>query len=409
MSAGYFDSENPRVGAVKLSKRTIDALSVERGDKVFWDRELAGFGIRVHATGRKIFVAQARTPGGLPKRATIGRSVDMTAEDARRRAAEMIDRIRRGEDPVPPPEPAEPIVADLAARFMTAHVEVNRRPGTVETYRRLLGRHILPELGGLKLSEVDRSHVSGLHYKLRDKPVQANQAVGVFSKMFKLAVAWGMTPARPNPCRSVKRYGERSRERFLTEEENARLGRVLFEAESEGPLMASAVAAIRLLLLTGCRKNEILMLRWDDIDRTAGELRLRDTKSGPRRVPLTSAAERVLARIPRVEGNPWAIAGAKPGVRLERIDALWYRLRARAGLENVRLHDCRHSFASQAPALGEALPTIARLLGHKTVMTTYKYAHLARDTERASAAKVGDSIGNDLVSLNVDGDEAEAA
>ena len=333
----------------------------------------------------------------------------MTAEDARRKAAEMIDRIRRGEDPVPPPEPAEPIVADLAARFMTAHVEVNRRPGTVETYRRLLGRHILPELGGLKLSEVDRSHVSGLHYKLRDKPVQANQAVGVFSKMFKLAVAWGMTPARPNPCRLVKRYGERSRERFLTEEENARLGRVLFEAESEGPLMASAVAAIRLLLLTGCRKNEILMLRWDDIDRTAGELRLRDTKSGPRRVPLTSAAERVLARIPRVEGNPWVIAGAKPGIRLERIDPLWYRLRARAGLEDVRLHDCRHSFASQALALGEALPTIARLLGHKTVMTTYKYAHLARDTERASAAKVGDSIGHDLVSPNVDGDEAEAA
>ncbi len=397
------------MGAVKLSKRTIDALSVERGDKVFWDRELAGFGIRVHATGRKIFVAQARTPGGLPKRATIGRSVDMTAEDARRKAAEMIDRIRRGEDPVPPPEPAEPIVADLAARFMTAHVEVNRRPGTVETYRRLLGRHILPELGGLKLSEVDRSHVSGLHYKLRDKPVQANQAVGVFSKMFKLAVAWGMTPARPNPCRSVKRYGERSRERFLTGEEYARLGRVLFEAESEGPLMASAVAAIRLLLLTGCRKNEILMLRWDDIDRTAGELRLRDTKSGPRRVPLTPVAERVLARIPRVEGNPWVIAGGKPGGRLERIDALWYRLRARAGLEDVRLHDCRHSFASQALALGEALPTIARLLGHKTVMTTYKYAHLARDTERASAAKVGDSIGNDLVSLNVDGDEAEAA
>ena len=316
----------------------------------------------------------------------------MTAEDARRKAAEMIDRIRRGEDPVPPPEPAEPTVADLAARFMTAHVEVNRRPGTVETYRCLLGRHILPELGGLKLSEVDRSHVSGLHYKLRDKPVQANQAVGVFSKMFKLAVAWGMTPARPNPCRSVKRYGERSRERFLTEEENARLGRVLFEAESEGPLMASAVAAIRLLLLTGCRKNEILMLRWDDIDRTAGELRLRDTKSGPRRVPLTSAAERVLARIPRVEGNPWVIVGAKPGIRLERIDPLWYRLRARAGLEDVRLHDCRHSFASRALALGESLPMIGRLLGHSQVQTTARYAHLARDSVHEAAERISDRI-----------------
>ena len=317
------------MGAVKLSKRCINSLSVERGDKVFWDRELPGFGIRVHATGRKIYVVQARTPGGLPRRAVIGRYVEMTTEDARREAVEIIDRIRRGEEPVPPPPAKEPTVADLAARYMEAHVKVNCRPATVEVFGRLLSKYILPELGGLKLSEVDRSHVSALHYRLRDKPSQANQAVSVFSKMFKLAVAWGVTPARPNPCRSVKRYVQRGCERFLTEEEYARLGRVLFEAESEGPLMASAVAAIRLLLLTGCRRNEILTLRWDNIDRTAGELRLRDGKTGPRRVPLTPAVARVLARIPRIEGNPWVIAGEKPGSRLKRIDPLWVQLRAR--------------------------------------------------------------------------------
>ena len=397
------------MGAVKLSKRTIDALSVERGDKVFWDSALPGFGIRVHATGRKIYVAQARTPGGLPKRAPIGRYVEMSTEDARRKAAEIIDRIRRGEDPVPPPPVAEPTVADLAERYMTAHVKVNCRPGTVETFGRLVDLYILPELGDLKLSEVDRSHVSTLHHKYRGKPTQANQAVGVFSKMFKLAVAWGMTPSRPNPCRSVRRYRERGRERFLTPEEYARLGRVLFEAEAEGRLVASGVAAIRLLLLTGCRRNEIVTLRWDDLDRTAGELRLRDSKTGARRVPLTPAVERVLARIPRVEGNPWVITGEKPGSHLKGIDGLWPRLRARAGLDDVRLHDCRHSFASQALALGEGLPLIARLLGHKTVMTTARYAHLARDTEKASAAKVGDSIGHDLLSLELEDDEAEAA
>ena len=397
------------MGAVKLSKRTIDALSVERGDKVFWDRDQPGFGIRVHATGRKIYVAQARTPGGLPKRAVIGRYVEMTTGDARRKAAGIIDRIRRGEDPVPPPPVKEPTVADLAERYMTAYVKVNCRPGTAALFGRLLRRHILPELGGLRLSEVDRSHVSALHYRLRGTPTQANHAVSVFSKMFKLAVAWGMTPARPNPCRSVRRYRQRGRERFLSADEYARLGRVLFEAESEGPLMASAAAAIRLLLLTGCRRNEILTLRWDDLDRTAGELRLRDTKSGPRRLPLTPAVDRVLAGIPRIEGNPWVIAGGKPGGRLKGIDPLWYRLRACAGLDDVRLHDCRHSFASQALALGEGLPLIARLLGHKTVMTTVKYAHLARDTEKASAAKVGDSIGHDLLSLEPEDDEAEAA
>ena len=332
----------------------------------------------------------------------------MDAEDARLKAAGMIDRIRRGRDPVPPPVPEEPTVADLAARFMEAHVEVNCKPGTVKNYRSLLRLCILPDLGDLGLSEIERSHVSALHHGLRATPSRANQSVGMFSKMFKLAVAWGMTPARPNPCRSIKRYKERSCERFLTEDEYARLGRVLFEAESEGPLMASAVAAVRLLLLTGCRRNEILMLRWDDIDRRAGELRLSDSKSGPRRVPLTPAVERVLARIPRTDGNPWAIAGEKPGERLRRLDPFWNRLRARAGLDGLRLHDCRHSFASRALAIGESLSAISRLLGHKTVMTTVRYAHLARDTERASAAKVGDSIGSDLMSLDPDL-ESEAA
>ena len=396
------------MGAVKLNRRTIDRLTVERGNRVFWDSELPGFGIRVHSTGHKVYVAQARIPGGLPKRGVIGRYVEISTEDARRKAAEMIDRIRRGLDPAPPPEPPEPTVADLAERYMTAHVEVNCRPGTVSQYRTLLDLHILPELGGLRLSEVNRSHASALHYRLRDNPNRANQAVGLFSRMFKLAMAWGMTPARPNPCRSVKRYRERDCERFLTEEEYARLGRVLSEAEPEGGLMASAVAAVRLLLLTGCRRTEVLRLRWDDIDRAAGELRIRESKTGPRRVPLTAPVERVLARIPRIEGNPWVIAGGRRGEPLKDINSYWHRLRERAGLKDLRLHDCRHSFASQALAIGEGLPTIARLLGHKTVMTTYRYAHLAEDSEKASVARVGDSIGSDLLSAGPGGDELAA-
>ena len=396
------------MGAVKLNRRTIDGLTVERGNRVFWDSELPGFGIRVHSTGHKVYVAQARIPGGLPKRGVIGQYVELSTEDARRKAAEMIDRIRRGLNPAPPPAPPEPTVANLAERYMTAHAEVNCRPGTVKQYRTLLRLHILPELGGLKLSEVNRSHASALHYRLRDNPNRANQAVSMVSRMLKLAMAWGMTPARPNPCRSVKRYKERNCERFLTEEEYARLGRVLTEAESEGGLMASAVAAVRLLLLTGCRRNEMLRLRWDDIDRTAGELRIRESKTGPRRAPLTAPVERVLARIPRIEGNPWVIAGGRRGEPLKDINSYWHRLRERAGLEDLRLHDCRHSYASQALAIGEGLPTIARLLGHKTVMTTYRYAHLAEDSEKASVAKVGDSIGNDLLSADPGGDELAA-
>ena len=284
---------------------------------------------------------------------------------------------------------------------------MNCRPGTIETCRRLLDLHILPELGHLPVASVERSHVSDLHFRMRDKPAQANKTVKVLSKMFRLAEAWGMTPPRRNPCKSVRPYRRNRRERFLTPEEYRKLGQVLNEAEKTGGFLPSGIAAIRLLLLTGCRKNEIVMLRWDDIDRTAGEIRIRDGKTGVRRIPLTPAVEFVLGGIPRIEGNPWVIGGKVAGDHLKNLDQMWLRLRPHAGLGEVRIHDCRHSYASRALALGEGLPMIGKLLGHRRVTTTARYAHLARDTEKASAVKVGHSIGADI--LNQDAEDGRAA
>ena len=397
----------PGRNAIRISKRAVDALAVERGDAVFWDSDLTGFGVRVYATGRKVYVVQVRGPTGRMKRATVGVHGKVAPDVARKDAATVIDRIRRGEEPFPPAPEPEATVADLAKRYMTAHVEVNCRPKTVETFRRAVDRYIVPELGHLALSAVERSHVSDLHFRMRDKPSQANQTVGVLAKMFRLAEAWGMTPLRRNPCRSVRLYKKNRRERFLTPEEYRTLGRVLDEAETKRGFLPSGVAAIRLLLLTGCRKNEIVTLRWDDIDRTAGEIRLRDTKTGARRIPLTPAVEWVLAGIPRIEGNPWIIAGQKPGDHLKNLDQIWLRLRPRAGLDDVRVHDCRHSYASRALAVGEGLPMIGKLLGHRKVTTTARYAHLARDTEKASAVKVGRSIGADILGAN-DGEDRTA-
>ena len=332
----------PRRSTIRLNKRIVDALAVERGDAVFWDREVSGFGVRVYASGRKIYVVQKRGPAGSPKRVSVGPSTDITVEEARREAAEIVDRLKRGEEAFPEPPAPEPTVADLAERYMKAHVEVNCRAGTVETFGRVVRLYILPELGHMRLSEVERSHVAALHHGMRDKPYQANQARNVLAKMFRLAEAWGMTPPRRNPCLSIRRYKEYRRERFLSGEEYRRLARVLDEAEADGSVFPTAVPAIRLLLLTGCRRNEILTLRWDDIDRTAGELRLSDAKTGARRVQLTPAVEWVLDRIPRIEGNPWVITGRNPGDRLKNLDMIWQRLRARAGLDDVRIHDCRH-------------------------------------------------------------------
>ena len=179
----------------------------------------------------------------------------------------------------------------------------------------------------------------------------------------------GIAPEGGNPCRFVQKYKERSCERFLSEEEFRRLGRVLDEVEAAGKVSVTAVAAIRLLMLTGCRRGEIVTLRWEDVDLEAGELRLRDAKTGARQVALSPAAVRVLSAIPRNSDNRWVIAGRKPGTRLANLNPSWLVVRARAGLQDVRLHDLRHSFASRALALGESLSMIGKLLGHRKVQT----------------------------------------
>ena len=384
-----------------ITKRTVDALSVEDRDAVFWDRGLPGFGIRVYPSGLKKYVVQSRGPGGS-KRATLGRHGEIAAEQARRLAAEAIDRIKRGEDPVPPAPEPEATMAVIAERYMRDYVPSHCKPSSAEVYRRALDNHILPALGTMPVGAVGRGQVTELHYAMRGEPHAANAVLKIVAKLLSLAVEWGLREAGPNPCRAVRKYETRPRERFLTEEEYRRLGRAVDELEAKGKVSRHAAAAVRLLVLTGCRRNEVLELRWDDVDRTAGELRLRDGKTGGRMVPLTPAVQGVLDGLPRVPDNPWAIAGQKPGARLTNVNDPWLIVRARAGLDGVRIHDLRHSWASRALALGESLSMIGKILGHNRIETTARYAHLARDSERVSAAKVGGSIGADILPPRAD-------
>ena len=243
-------------------------------------------------------------------------------------------------------------MADLAERYLREHVAVRCKPATVYGYGRIVRKNVLPSLGKLPLAAVERRHVAEMHYRLRKTPVAANDAVAALSRMFNRAEAWGMVPPGANPCRRVPRYRTRRLERFLTEDEFRRLGETLDAMEAEGRLPVHAAAALRLLTLTGCRRGEIVDLRWDDVHLEKNEIRLRDSKTGPRTVPLSPAAARVFADLPRVPGNPWVIAGRKPGARLAHITYYWYRVRDRAGLEDVRLHDLRHSFASRCAGAG---------------------------------------------------------
>ena len=287
-------------------------------------------------------------------------------DQARRRAALVIARIKAGEEPEPPPKaPADagPTVAELAERYLSEHVAVRCKPNTARGYRQVIDSHVLPVLGKLPISALGREHVADLHYRLRRIPTAANQAVDTLSRMLNQAdLAWGLVPPGGNPCRFLGKYRTRRLERFLTEEEFRRLGGTLDALEAEGRVPVHAAAALRLLMLTGCRCSEIMTLRWEDVHLEANEIRLPDSKTGPRVVPLSPGATRVLASLPRAAGNPWVIAGRRPGKRLTHITYYWYRgPRARRARGDVRLHDLRHSFASRALALGESLSMIGKL------------------------------------------------
>ena len=279
---------------------------------------------------------------------------------------------------------------------MREHVVVRCKATTARSYLYALQGVLLPTFGSVSLGEIGRDQVASLHYRLRKTPSIANRAVGTLSRLFDMAEAWGVAPEGGNPCRFVKKYKNLNCERFLSEQEFRRLGQVLSDLEAEGKMAASAITAFRLLMLTGCRRNEILTLRWEDVDLDVGEIRLLDGKTGARSVALSPAARKVLSALPRQADNPWVIAGPGASRHLANLNVPWLKVRARAGLDDVRIHDLRHSFASRALALRETLTMIGKLLGHRQVQTTARYAHLARESVKRSAARVTESIAADM-------------
>ena len=380
----------------KLTKRAVDAIKANGSDAVYWDRDLTGFGVRIRASGRKTYVVQVRVREKL-RWFTIGAHGPLTPDQARVAALEILVLAKKGTDPrkAKDERKAPPSMTDLGGKFLKDYVAVHCKPNTQAEYRCMVKQFIDPVIGDRLVTQVQRKDIAELHQSLRDKPYRANRTLAVLSKMFSLAEMWGWRPDGTNPCRHVRRFKERKRERFLSPEETVRLGEVLFEAEKEMP---HAVAAFRLLLLTGCRMSEIRDLRWECVKED--RIELPDSKTGGRAVPLGPAARAVLSSIPREENNPWVIVGRLPGSHLTDLQRPWRRIRKRAGLEDVRIHDLRHSFASRALALGESLSMIGKLLGHTQVQTTARYAHLARDSIQNAAANITDSIGADLLGSN---------
>lgn len=377
----------------KLTKRIVDAAEIRATEYFIWDDDIPGFGLRVLPSKRKSYIVQYRA-GRRSRRMSLGLSTVLTCEQARTRAIAIIAAARNGEDPAAKRDADRQAITvkELAERFDKEHIAVRVKESTAKGYRRMLERVIVPALGRHRVTEVTRADIAKIHHDLRHIPYDANRCLEIISKMFSLAEMWGLRPEGTNPRKHIKKYPEEKRERFLSAAELRRVGEVLREMEDEGIELSSAIAAVRLLILTGCRLGEIMTLKWEYVDFAGKALRLPDSKTGAKVVHLGQPAIDVLEKIERVEKNPWVIVGTKPGARLSDLQAFWQRVRARAGLKDVRIHDLRHTFASTAVATGQGLPMIGKLLGHTQVQTTARYAHLAADPVKEAANQVSESI-----------------
>ena len=377
----------------KLTKRIVDAADVRASEYFIWDDDIPGLGLRVLPSGRKGYVVQYRA-GRRSRRMSLGASTVLTCEQARTRAITIIAAAKNGEDPAAERDAGRKAITvkELSERFDREHISLRVKPSTAKEYRRNLERFILPALGRLAVTDITRADVAKFHHDLRHIPYQANRCLEVISKMFSLAELWGLRPDGSNPRKHIKKYPEEKRERFLSAAELRRVGEVLREMEVEGIELPSAILAVRLLILTGCRLNEIMTLKWEHVDLADNVLRLPDSKTGAKIVHLGQPAIERLKAAEQITDNPWVITGILEGKRLSDLQPFWQRVRARAGLKDVRIHDLRHTFASTAVAAGQGLPMIGKLLGHTQVQTTARYAHLAAEPVKTAADSVADKL-----------------
>ena len=372
----------------RITVKAIDSLPP---GKAIWDDKVIGFGAR-RQKKRVSYIVKTRV-NGRQKLITIGKhGAPWTPETARKEALKILSDTARGIDPNERKrrERAKRSVDTVWKEFEASHLS-KLKPKTRADYQKLYARYISPHLGGKALADVSKADVASLHRKLEDKPRTANLVLAVLSKFMNWAEAHDLRPQHSNPVKWVKKYRENRRDRFLSEEELKALGRSLDqELENNGNI--HVVAAIQLLILTGARVSEILTLKWDYVDLENNLLLLPDSKTGRKAILLNTAAAELLRSLPRMANNPYVICGNREGRHLVNLRKPWRRIRKRAGLDDVRLHDLRHTFASWAARTGGSLPKIGALLGHSQVQTTQRYAHLVPEDLRNLTEKVGEGI-----------------
>ena len=396
----------------KLTKRTVDAQKPGSVRFTVWDVDVSGFGLRVTPAGERAYVLKYRARG-KQRWYTIGRhGSPWTPDMARREAMRLLGEVARGVDPADKREADDQAetVAQLCDLYLAEGVG-HKKASTLKADRGRIEHHIKPLLGRKRVDALTRADAervlgdvskgrtaatplrNGAARKPGSVPKGGRGAAARTVALLGTIMAFGVSRniRADNPARGIKLPKSRKMERFLSAAEIARLASALDEeASTSGNVYPSA--AIKLLLLTGCRRGEVLNLLWPEVDLEHRCLRLPDSKTGAKIVYLNAPALALLAALPRLDGNPHVIPGMRAGEPFIGIDKVWVRVRAQTGLDNVRLHDLRHSFASVGASGGLSLPLIGALLGHRHSTTTSRYAHLSADPIRAANEAVGATI-----------------
>ncbi len=380
---------------MKLTKRIIDSAEVRDKPYELWDSEVKGFALRVYPSGIKSYMIQYRVKGKTRKY-TLGKHGVLTPDEARKLAREQLVSVVQGGDPAKEKRDYNkaPTLSSFCDYFLKHYCEANLKPTTLKEYKRSIELFITPALGTYKLQDITKADIAKLHQDHSDKRYQANRTRGVLSKLFNYAEELGLRPDNSNPVLKIKPYHEKKRERYLSEEEFKRLGAVLKDCELTGTESPYMVAAIKLLIFTGCRLGEIQTLKWEYISGNA--MHLPDSKTGAKKVYLGQAALDVLQNIEPKPDNPYVICGKLDGGYITDFQKPWRRIRKQADIEDVRIHDLRHSFASGAVSMGESMPIIGKLLGHTQIQTTQRYAHLADAPMHEAADRVSQAISDAL-------------
>ncbi len=406
-----------------ITKRSVDAMQSSQGDVYLWDTKLSGFGIRLTSKGTRTYLVQYRVGGrgGPTRRVTIGRhgaigadGQPITPDKARAAAKALLGIVASGGDPAEEKTKArkDPTISVLVDLYFREGC-TKKKPSTMAMEGGLARRHILPLLGKRKVRSLTRRDVERFMAdvangktamdektdKARGRAIvrggkgTANRTRDLLASILSFSVHEGLRD--DNPAGGVKKYPMPPRERFLSPRELAILGEAVAAAEQTGqnPI---AIAAIRFLMLTGCRKSEALTLRWEWVDFENGFLRLPDSKTGAKVVRLGAPALALLRDLPRQAGSPYVFPSTTGEGFLVGLPKIWNKIRAVADLEDVRLHDLRHTFGAVSASSGTSLYIVGKLLGHAQSGTTERYAHLADDPLREAADRTSEHIASHL-------------